>query len=392
MLKKKFFLLGLTFTILVWFLLTNSFFKQNAYLKVQNDIELLKLFEMDKCIKDKQIPCRWVPDLGFGYGYPLFNYEAPLPFYIGEVVYFLTHNFQLSLKIIYTLSFAGGYIFIYLLASRIRSQLRVILAIFYSLFCIYLATFENGLGLVWQLMFFPLTLLSINMLSKIGGMKNSLFFAISLALLILAGNPRVVFLAVIGGWIIYKYIQTRKIYFLFYSAVSILFAFLLSAFYIFPSLLERDFVHNISEDPYLSNSYFPKSVREKPKDIATPQLRILTGDSDVLNFTKGTNWLRFETETKTHTIIRLSQYYFPDWKIFIDGSETQIEYLNNSFGFMNIIVGEGHHLIEGRLFDTPLRSISNFITLVSAVTVLLLLIVRFKKTRYWINYYKKRIN
>ena len=80
--KKKWpFLLGLALSIsLLWPLFVASSFTHH------DDVEMIRLYEMDQCFKDHQIPCRWVPDLGGIYGYPLFNYYAPLPYYFGELI------------------------------------------------------------------------------------------------------------------------------------------------------------------------------------------------------------------------------------------------------------------------------------------------------------------
>ena len=43
-----------------------------------------RLFELEKCLADGQIPCRWVPDMGYGYGYPLFVFYPPFPSYVAE--------------------------------------------------------------------------------------------------------------------------------------------------------------------------------------------------------------------------------------------------------------------------------------------------------------------
>lgn len=43
-----------------------------------------RLFELETCLEDGQIPCRWVPDMGAGYGYPLFNFYPPLSSAVAE--------------------------------------------------------------------------------------------------------------------------------------------------------------------------------------------------------------------------------------------------------------------------------------------------------------------
>ncbi|MDO8658737.1 MAG: hypothetical protein Q7K55_08400, partial [Candidatus Levybacteria bacterium] len=74
--EKKEFFIGLILTLsLFWPLFAAPYFTHH------DDVQVIRLYEMDKCFKDQQIPCRWVPDLGGVYGYPLFNYYAPLPYY-----------------------------------------------------------------------------------------------------------------------------------------------------------------------------------------------------------------------------------------------------------------------------------------------------------------------
>ena len=38
-----------------------------------------------KALSDSMFPVRWVEDLGFGYGYPIFNFYAPLSYYFGSI-------------------------------------------------------------------------------------------------------------------------------------------------------------------------------------------------------------------------------------------------------------------------------------------------------------------
>ena len=79
LLSHMYFLVGfiLTFSLL-WPLFAAPYFTHH------DDVQVIRLYEMDKCFKDYQIPCRWVPDLGGLYGYPIFNYYAPFPYYVME--------------------------------------------------------------------------------------------------------------------------------------------------------------------------------------------------------------------------------------------------------------------------------------------------------------------
>ncbi|MGB6881820.1 MAG: hypothetical protein WBD86_00765, partial [Microgenomates group bacterium] len=52
---------------------------QSGYFNMHDDLQMMRQLEMEKCFKDFQIPCRWVPDMGYGFGFPLFNFYPPLP-------------------------------------------------------------------------------------------------------------------------------------------------------------------------------------------------------------------------------------------------------------------------------------------------------------------------
>src|SRR4051812_19673057 len=60
-----------------------------GYFTHHDDLQVMRIFEMRKCIEDLQIPCRWVPDMGYGNGFPLFNYYGNLPYYIGAFLSYL---------------------------------------------------------------------------------------------------------------------------------------------------------------------------------------------------------------------------------------------------------------------------------------------------------------
>ena len=70
-----------------------------GFFSMYDDMQVIRLQQMDKCVKDGQIPCRWAPDLGYGYGYPLYQYYAPLPYYVMETFHLLGFSLINSVKI-----------------------------------------------------------------------------------------------------------------------------------------------------------------------------------------------------------------------------------------------------------------------------------------------------
>jgi hypothetical protein len=504
------------------------------------------------------------------YGYPIFNYYAPLPYYVAEIVYLITQSLLFSSKFIFALSFIGSYIFMYLLASKFWGKIGGSLsAVFYSFAPYHALDFyvRGAMGEMWALMFFPAIFWALAKLEEKVNVVNLLLTGFCIAGLVLSHNlSTMIFLPLCLIWIIILYFKNKKNSFLGFSFGSIILGILLSAFYLFPVIAEKDLVHvdstiggyfgytehfkgfkklfldmtwgygaSVREVPggevdgisfqigwvhligwflaiftsvnlwkkdrwiswviifsslaisaavfmvnprsefiwkaidplkylqfpwrflmlviffisFISGSllltrlrqkkyiwiglfilvillnfgyfrpnkfiqtndkelltganwdkqikrsifdYLPIYAKEPPAELATQRYKIITGDSDINNFKEGTNWIKFETVTRSHTILRLSQYYFPNWIINVDGKPINVEYRNNNLGLMTIILGEGRHTVEARLHDTLVRSISNIMTVLSFFISLILFLSQIGLIKKWMGYYQKRIN
>lgn len=81
-----------------------------------DDLHIAWLQQMNTALSTGQFPPRFVPDLSFGFGYPLFNFVFPLPFYIGEIIHLLGFSFVNSIKIVFllTIPLSGYYMYKFL--------------------------------------------------------------------------------------------------------------------------------------------------------------------------------------------------------------------------------------------------------------------------------------
>src|SRR3989344_5461144 len=59
----------------------------SGFFPMHDDTQVGRVVAMGKALRNGQFPVRWVSDLGYGYGYPIFNFYGPLPYYIGGVLY-----------------------------------------------------------------------------------------------------------------------------------------------------------------------------------------------------------------------------------------------------------------------------------------------------------------
>ena len=85
-------------------ILTLSFFAVKplllpGFFPMHDDTQVARVFEMGKVLQNGIFPVRFVPDLGYGYGYPIFNFYAPLAYYIGASFIFLGFDALLATKI-----------------------------------------------------------------------------------------------------------------------------------------------------------------------------------------------------------------------------------------------------------------------------------------------------
>lgn len=577
LLENKWFLIGLILTLaLLWPLFVSGYFSHH------DNVQVIRLYEMDKCFRDAQIPCRWVPDLGMLYGYPMFNFYAPLAYYYGEIFYKLlggviTNGFIMSAKIMFASSLVFSYLFMYLLGRKLWGEMGGALSAIFFSFAPYHAVLlyvRGAMGELWGVMFYPAIFWALLRLRESPSILNLLLLAAFSALLLLSHNlSSMIFFPILLTFAVILGINEKaeiitiiKNRFLIFFTCALILGIGLAAFYVIPLIIEKNLAHvettvsgyfsytehfkglkklvlerdwgwgsSVREVPggekdtisyqigwvhilawflslytfvklrntkpilaktiifstviiflsiflinprsepiwkfidslkylqfpwrflgliiffislisgsillvinkkylnlvwfflvilvvLLNFSYFrpekffdiddkyfftgeewdrqlkrsvfdflPIYAKEPPASLAPARYEVLTGQMQVSDFHEGTNWFNFKADTKSHTIIRLSQYYFPDWQIKVDGKVVKVDYENN-LGLMTIILGKGQHYVEARLYDTQPRIIGNKVSIVSFVVLLILGLFQIQKIRKGLLYYLRRID
>jgi len=224
---------------------------QPGYYPMHDDIQPIRLLEMDKCIKDFQIPCRWVPDMGYGYGYPQFNYYAPLPYYAMELIHITGFGILDSIKIYLIIITAFSILAMYKLASRFwQSELAgFITAAFYA-FLPYRAVnlyVRGAVGEYTAQALMPLILLFSLNLIKEKGKLNVLLFSLSVSFLCLSHTiSTLIFTPFLAAWMIFIYESDKKIKLsrvIKNIGISTLGVITLSSFFVIPAFFERGYIH-----------------------------------------------------------------------------------------------------------------------------------------------------
>jgi len=92
-----------------------------GFFGASDDMHVAWLQQMDQAIHQGQFPPRYVADLSYGFGYPLFNFIFPLPYYLGEVFHLLGLSYVYSIKAVFIFGLIGGAISMYILAKHLSS-------------------------------------------------------------------------------------------------------------------------------------------------------------------------------------------------------------------------------------------------------------------------------
>ena len=136
-----------------------------GFFPLHDGAHVARVYEMVQALKDGQFPVRFVADLGYGYGYPLFNFYAPLPYYFASSVYLFGVDVLVATKIMFLFGILFSFISMYLLVRRIlHSYLSGLLAGVLYVYAPYHAIdiyIRGAVGEYWAMAFIPLLILGI---------------------------------------------------------------------------------------------------------------------------------------------------------------------------------------------------------------------------------------
>lgn len=212
-----------------------------------HDLHIFRFFEFEKCLRDLQIPCRWSPDVTFGYGQPLFNFYGQLPYLFGEVFRLINFSLLDSLKLIFISSLVLSAIAMFILSKSLwKNNIAALVSALIYTYAPYRAVdiyVRGALPESIAFIFFPLIIYFLNKFLEKRNIKDLLFFSLSFSSLILTHNlSALMFVFFLIPWGIF-YLHTQKAWNLipkFIPAVVIILG--LTSFYLLPLIFENKFV------------------------------------------------------------------------------------------------------------------------------------------------------
>lgn len=218
-----------------------------GFFTMHDDLQAFRVLEMDECIKDFQIPCRWVPNSGYQYGYPLFNYYPPSVYYLGEFFHLLGFQFINSAKLLFIFGFITAGFSMYLLLKSWLGKWPALVGALMYVYAPYRAVdvyVRGAMSEYWALTFFPLIFWSSRQLILTNKLRYLVYFALSTGLLLLTHNLMpLTFLPLGVIWALYWIIAERK----WKSVLSLISGGLLAvgmaAFFSLPVVFEGKYAH-----------------------------------------------------------------------------------------------------------------------------------------------------
>lgn len=253
--------LPLIIVLLVVFLCGFNLFRP-GFFSMHDDVQVMRLYQMEKCLKDGQVPCRWVPDMGAGFGHPLYNFHPVFAYYLGMFFRLLGFSFLATVKILFFLTFLVSGISMYFLAQEFFGPLGGMIA--GSLFV--LAPYHSvevyvrgAMTESWGVAFFPLIFWAIYKFVQTNRFSFFLASLFSLAGLFLSHNiMTLIFTPIAFVWGVYWLIQKKEDQKIAPLIVIFLTAFGLSAFFLLPAFLEKSLVkiETLTSDYYNFRHHF----------------------------------------------------------------------------------------------------------------------------------------
>ncbi len=233
-----------------------------GYFYMHDNIQVMRLYEMEECFRDGQIPCRWVPDMGAGFGYPLYNFYSVFPYYLGMFFRLFGLSLVNIVKILFASSLIFASVFMYFLAKEFFGKAGGLAAAVFFAYAPYHAVdiyVRGALAESWAIAFFPLIFLALYKFIKKEDSRWFVAGVLSLAGLYLSHNAMtLVFLPLAFVWAMFWTFYWRKFKIIFRIIFLFIWSLAISSFFLLPAFGEKSLVNinSMVSDYYNFQNHF----------------------------------------------------------------------------------------------------------------------------------------
>lgn len=216
-----------------------------GFFPMHDDVQPTRVQQMVKALRDGQFPVRWVPDLGYGFGYPIFNFYAPLPYYIGALGMLAGFDALAATKLMMGLGMILAGLSMYVLISRIGGIAAGVMGSVLYLYAPYHAVnlyVRGAVGEMWAYGFLPLLIFGVYEVLCGGKKRGMLWGSAGLAAILLSHNilGMITLIFFFSGIIAYAILYRKKEAVIYLAALFLL-GVGLSAFFTIPAFAEKGY-------------------------------------------------------------------------------------------------------------------------------------------------------
>jgi hypothetical protein len=214
-------------------------------------IHLFRTMELVSCWRDGVYYPRWAPNLAFGYGYPLFDFAPPLPYFIAGTLHVLGFTLETSIKLLSVFCLALYGWGMYLFARNIlgaRGALLAAAAYIYTPFRFWETLLYGGnYPQIMAIGLFPWVLWAFQRLVLDGRRRYTAAAVLSYGALILSHNfHALVFTAVLALYVAALLLSApetrRSTTSLFRAIAALALSLALTAFFWAPAIYDLQYV------------------------------------------------------------------------------------------------------------------------------------------------------
>jgi hypothetical protein len=205
-----------------------------------------RVVAMRQALEDGILFTRYLPDLAFGYGFPFFNYRAPVSYYLTLAFFLIGFALPTALKLVYVVSIAGSAITAYLFARDLfgpRAGLVAAVAYAYAPYQFLNALTRGNAPESLALALLPLILWAFRHLALSGHRRWFLVSVGSLAALYLTHNiSSLLFTPLLIAYLFVLWLVYRRDGYWIATGGALVLALGLTAFFWAPAVLEKGYV------------------------------------------------------------------------------------------------------------------------------------------------------
>ncbi len=183
--------------------------------------------------------------------------------------------------------------------------------------------------------------------------------------------------AILGGYVLKNYLLLRKriLY------ITLCFLIIISTVYYWRPLQGYD---NYAESFYwnypITTNYFSEVntiwMAEEPTSFPEKQIEILSGEANIVDSYRKSTTHKYLIEAKSESTILDRTYFFPGWKVYVNGNDVPIQFQDPAYaGMITFKIPRGVHNIEVKFVQSKLQVLGNYISLFTIILNLVILLI-----------------